>query len=104
MPRLIWSPSALRDVQRLYRFLVDKNPDAARRAIKAIRTHINVIAQHPEMGRPAEEMELEYREWLIPFGGSGYIALYHYDGDTAVIIAVRHQTEVGYRSPLDDAS
>jgi len=29
MPRLIWSPSALHDVQRLYRFLAEKNVDAA---------------------------------------------------------------------------
>jgi len=55
-----------------------------------------VIAQHPEIGRPAEEMEPEYREWPINFGDSGYIALYRYDGETAVILAVRHQKEAGY--------
>jgi plasmid stabilization system protein ParE len=93
---LIWSPPALRDVQRLYHFLAEKNPDAARRAIKAIRNGVNVIARHPEIGRRAEEMESEYREWLINFGESGYIALYHYDGHTAVILAVRHQKEAGY--------
>jgi len=42
------------------------------------------------------EMEPEYREWLIPFGVSGYVTLYHYDGHTAVILAVRHQNEAGY--------
>jgi plasmid stabilization system protein ParE len=96
MPRLIWSPSALRDVQRLHRFLVYTNPDAAQRAVKAIRAGVRVIAQHPEIGRPAEEMEPEYREWLINFGDSGYVALYHFDGQTAVILAVRHQKEAGY--------
>jgi plasmid stabilization system protein ParE len=96
MPRLIWSPSALLDVQRLYRFLAEKNPDAARRAVKAIRVGVKVIAQHPEIGRPAEEMEAEYREWLINFGDSGYITLYRYDGHTAVVVAVRHQKEAGY--------
>lgn len=30
------------------------------------------------------------------FGDSGYIALYRYDGHTAVIVAVRHQKEAGY--------
>jgi plasmid stabilization system protein ParE len=96
MSRLIWSPAALRDVQRLHRFLVHKNPDAAKRAVKAIRAGVRVIAQHPEIGRPAEEMEPEYREWLINFGDSGYVALYHFDGQTAVILAVRHQKEAGY--------
>ena len=50
----------------------------------------------PEMGRPVDDMEPEYREWLIDFGDSGYVALYHYDGTTAIIVAVRHQRESGY--------
>jgi plasmid stabilization system protein ParE len=96
MPHLIWSPPALRDVQRLYRFLADNNADAARRAVKAIRDGVKVIARHPGIGRPAENMDLEYREWLIEFGSSGYVALYRYDGKTAVILAVRHQREIEY--------
>ncbi|MBE7567504.1 MULTISPECIES: type II toxin-antitoxin system RelE/ParE family toxin [Acidithiobacillus] len=93
MPRLIWSPPALLDVQRLYRFLADRNKDAAQRAVKAIRAGVKILAAHPEAGRPAESMEPEYREWLIGFGGSGYVALYRYDGETALIVAVRHQRE-----------
>ncbi|MHB1946450.1 MAG: type II toxin-antitoxin system RelE/ParE family toxin [Metallibacterium sp.] len=37
MPRLIWALPALRDVRRLYRFLAEKNADAARRAVKVMR-------------------------------------------------------------------
>lgn len=96
MPRLIWSPPALLDVQGLHRFLAAKNSAAARRAVAAIREGVKVIAAQPAVGRPAEDMEPEYREWLIDFGESGYIALYRYDGQTAVIVAVRHQKEVGY--------
>jgi len=48
------------------------------------------------MMHPAEEMNPEYREWLINFGDSGYIVLYRYDGNTVVILAVRHQKEAGY--------
>ena len=96
MPRLTWSPSALRDVQRLYRFLAKNNVDAARRAVKTIRESVRIVAYQPNIGRPAEDMEPEYREWPIDFGDGGYIALYHYDGQTAVMLAVRHQLEVGY--------
>lgn len=96
MPRLIWSPPALRDVQRLYRFLNEKNSDAAKRAVKVIRDGMKIIAQQPEVGRPADDMEPEYREWLIDFGDSGYVVLYRYDGQTAVVLAVRHQREAGY--------
>lgn len=96
MSRLIWSPSALQDVQRLHRFLADKSADAARRAVKTIRESVKVLAHPPGIGRPVEDMEPEYREWIINFGDSGYVALYRYDGEIAVILAVRHQKEVGY--------
>jgi plasmid stabilization system protein ParE len=41
-------------------------------------------------------MDPEYREWPIAFGSSGYVALYHYEGETAIIVAIRHQREAGY--------
>lgn len=47
MSCLIWSPPALLDVQRLYRFLVPKNLDAAKRAVKAIRQGFKVLGQQP---------------------------------------------------------
>lgn len=96
MPRLIWSPAALLDVQRLFRFLATKNTEAAKRAVNAIREGVKIIASQPEVGRPAEGMEPEYREWLIDFGDSGYIVLYRYDRQTAMVVAVRHQKEAGY--------
>ena len=96
MPRLIWSPAALLDVQRAYRFLAVKNSDAAKRAMKAIREGVRILARQPGIGRPTDEMEPEYREWQIDFGDSGYIALYRYDGQTAVIVALRQQKETGY--------
>ena len=96
MPRLIWSPSALRDVQRLHQLLAEKNSDAAKRAVRAIRNGVLIISQQPGVGRPVDEMDPDYREWPISFGDSGYLVLYHYDGETAIILAVRHQREVGY--------
>ena len=96
MPHLIWSPPALADVQRLYRFLALKDEDAARRAIKTIRAGVKILAHQPEAGRPVEDRDPVFREWLIDFGGSGYIALYRFDGETATILAVRHQKEAGY--------
>lgn len=96
MSRLIWSPQALLDVQRLYRFLASKNSDAAKRAVKSIRQGVKVLGQQPGVGRPVEDMEPAYREWLIDFGDSGYVAMYRIDGSDVVILAVRHQREVGY--------
>lgn len=96
MPHLIWSPPALADVQRLYRFLALKDKDAARLAIKTIRTGVKILAHQPEAGRPVEDMDPVFREWLVDFGSSGYIALYRFDSETTTILAVRHQKEAGY--------
>jgi plasmid stabilization system protein ParE len=96
MPRLIWTPSALLDVQRLYRFLVVNNPDAARRAASAIRQGVKVLEQQPKVGRPVEDMDNEYRDWIIDFGDSGYVARYRVDPQFVSVLAVRHQKEVGF--------
>lgn len=96
MPRLIWTPPALRDVQRLYRFLAPKNLDAAKRAVKAIRRVVQVLEQQPGLGRPVEDMPEEFREWIIDFGDSGYVARYRIGQDVVTILAVRHQKEVGF--------
>jgi len=40
-------------------------------------------------------MKPEFREWSIDFGSSGYLALYHFDGKAATILAVRPQKEYG---------
>jgi plasmid stabilization system protein ParE len=96
MPRLKWSQPALLDVARLHAFLAPKSQDAAKRAVKTIRQGVKVLSRHPEMGRPVEELAPEFREWIIEFGSSAYIALYHYDGKQVVILAVRHAREAGY--------
>jgi plasmid stabilization system protein ParE len=94
--RLIWSPAALLDVQRLYRFLALKNIDAAKRAVTAMRQGVRVLGQQPGIGRPIDEMPDEFREWIIDFGDSGYVARYRLDSDVVTILAMRHQKEVGY--------
>ena len=96
MPRLKWSQSALLDVSCLHDSLFEKIPDAAKRAVAAIRQGLKLLGAHPEVGRPVEELPAEFREWIIEFGSSAYIALYQFDGKEVVILAVRHGREAGY--------
>ena len=96
MPRLVWSPSALQDVVRLHAFLAPKNRDAAQRAVRAIRGGVKELGKHPEIGRLVKDMLPEFREWVVEFGQGAYLALYHFDGDQVVILAVRHGREAGY--------
>jgi plasmid stabilization system protein ParE len=94
--RVIWTPAALHDISRLHGFLAPKDPDAARRAVRAIRQGLRLLRAHPELGRTVEGMPAEFREWVIRFGDSGYVALYRYDNQVVAILAVRHGREAGY--------
>ncbi len=96
MPRLIWSPIALLDAQRLYRFLAPKNLDAAARAVGAIRQGVKLLEHQSGLGRPIEDMDDEFRDWIIDFGGSGYVVRYRVTADTITILGVRHQKEAGF--------
>lgn len=96
MPRLIWTGPALTDVQRLFQFLALKSPDAARRAVGAIRSQVRILAIQPAVGHPLSDTDPEYRTWPIDFGDSGYLVLYRFDERQVSILAVRHQREAGF--------
>lgn len=96
MPQVKFARAALDDLSRLREFLRVKNPVAAKRAAIVISKSVQLQGQYPQIGRPAEEMEIEYRELLIDFGDSGYIALYRYDADVVTVLSLRHQREAGY--------
>ncbi|MEW9209568.1 type II toxin-antitoxin system RelE/ParE family toxin [Citrobacter werkmanii] len=95
MPSLSWTPQAVADVQRLYRFLAPRDLNAARNAIKEIRSSVKILAHQPESGRPVEESP-SYREWPIRFGNSGYVVLYRIENEAVTILAVRHQRETDW--------
>lgn len=97
MPQVVISEAAQADIKRLHQFLFKKSPDAALRAVQAIRQAFKPLRENPELGRPLEE-EPGLREIIIDFGARGYLALYHYlPGDAAsVILTVRHQRELQY--------
>ena len=82
------------DLQRTYRFLTPTNPDAAKRAVKVIRQGIKLLEQQPGIGRPIEDLPDEFREWIIDFGDSEYVARYRVDTYAVTILAERQQKEV----------
>jgi len=97
MPQIVFASSAIGDLQRLRDFLRPKDADAARRAGEAIRQGVRVLSAYPHMGRIVDDLPENYREWLIDFGDSGYVARYRVDQDAITILAIRHQKEIGYK-------
>jgi plasmid stabilization system protein ParE len=95
---IVWTPSSLADIQRLYRFLAVKDQNAASKAIAAIRQSVKPLETLPNIGRSVQDMPTEYREILIDFGNSGYVLLYRLEQEQeqVTILAIRHQREAGY--------
>ena len=95
MAELIYSGQALTDLDRLTDFLLEADPASAPETTSLILEAVEVLANHPLIGRPAEE---GLRELLISRGKSGYVALYSYEEaeDVVLILTIRHQREVGY--------
>jgi plasmid stabilization system protein ParE len=95
--RVRFAPPALLDLERLRDFLRPKNPAAAKRAAVAIVNAIKILELHPQIGRPVEGIDdLAFRELLIDFGDSGYVARYRLAEDSVTVLAVRHQKEAGF--------
>ncbi len=89
---------ALEDLDRLYDFLVKRDLDAADRALADIERAFELLTYSPFSCRKALlQKNPRWREILIPFGHSGYVALFEIDDDrTVTVAAVRHQREEDY--------
>lgn len=97
MPYLVhWTDTSAEGLERVYLFLAEKSEEAAVAAIKAMREKALLLEQFPNAGRPAEDLEPEHRELLVPFGAAGYVLLYRVEDSSVYILAVKHQKEVGY--------
>jgi plasmid stabilization system protein ParE len=96
MARIVWTRGAHADLLRLREFFAAQSPDAASRAVQAIRAGLSPLKTAPEIGRPISWLPEGYREWFIPFGHSGYVVLYRFYEGQVVIQALRHGREDGY--------
>jgi len=93
-----FTPEAEDDLMRLYDFLLEKDLMAAEHALDAIRGAVELLRFSPFSCRKAIPDNPFLRELVIPFGSTGYVALFEIDSPSTVsILAVRHQREEDYR-------
>lgn len=65
-------------------------PDAARRAAGPIGAGMQILRDEPGVGRPVEDMEPEFREWLNCLPVTADMCRFMVcDSSTAVVLAVR---------------
>lgn len=95
--RVRYTRAAKDDLVRLYGFLVERDVDAARKALSSIEKGIEFLKEFPFTCRKATPEDPLLREMIISFGSRGYVVLFEIeDSKTVTILAVRHQLEEDY--------
>ncbi len=98
-----FSVAAAEDLEQLFDFALQREMDSQTgdldipdRAVQAIRSGMAFLRSSPFACRKAANSPF-VRELVIPFGSTGYVALFEIvDGDTVIIGAIRHQREDDY--------
>jgi plasmid stabilization system protein ParE len=101
--RVRFTREAQADLERLFDFVLEREltrdgGDLAlpERALLAIRAGVATLKTSPFTCRKAGQSPF-LRELIIPFGRTGYVALFEIEGAADVIVtAVRHQLEDDY--------
>lgn len=92
--RLRLSSAAQQDLERLFEFLAEKDLQSAISARVAIEKAYEFVELMPFACRKADASNPFLRELLVPFGATGYVALFEIeDSNTVTILAIRHQRE-----------
>ena len=95
MARVEVTRRALADLERLFDFIAEHDPRRAREQLVSVRRALELLADHPLLGR---DTEAGRRELVLSRGRHGYVAKYRWlpaEG-VVLILAVRHQREAGY--------
>jgi addiction module RelE/StbE family toxin len=99
--KIVYAQQAVDDFLRLTDFLIESNPTAALATVELIEEAIMLLGRHPLIGRLVDDV---LRELIISRGKSGYVALYSFEQNrnTILILAIRHQKEVGMSDNLNN--
>ena len=101
--RVRFTREAQADLERLFEFVLERelardsgDLALAERALLAIRAGVATLKTSPFTCRKAGQSPF-LRELIIPFGRTGYVALFEIEGAADVVItALRHQLEDDY--------
>lgn len=95
MARVEVSARALQDLERLFEYIAVGDPVRARQQMLSVKRAMELLADHPHLGRLVED---GLGELILSRGRDGYAALYRWFPvvEVVMILAVKHQREVGY--------
>lgn len=98
--RVRFTEEARADIKRLYAFVLEQSDNdwtLAERVVDAIDNGLALLQTTPFSCRKAVGGDALLRELIIPFGATGYVALFEVENsETITVLAVRHQREEDY--------
>lgn len=71
--KFVWTPQAVEDLNSLYLYLLERNPDAAKRTLKRVYDVIDlVLRDNPRAGRPGRvegtrELVITQTPYVVPY-------------------------------------
>ncbi len=97
MPQVIFTPDAVLDLEILRELLKERETQASTRAAKILSAKITQLTLNAGLGRPVELPDGTLaRELGINLALDDCTVLYCQEGDTIVVLLIRHRDEAGY--------
>ncbi len=87
--RLVWTERALAEIDAIFAYVAAENPGAAERLTSLIEAKVNLLIDHPAIGRPGRIDGT--REFVIT--GTRYIIPYRVRTGRVEILAVFHAAQ-----------
>lgn len=84
--RIFWEEDAEADLDRIFEYILEDNPEAALRVVETIRETVQILIEHPHLGRGGRVADT--RELIIP--GTPYIVPYQVVEDRIILLRVLH--------------
>lgn len=103
MPQIIYSSHFNQDLQRITEFMLKVSPETVGKMTLEILNSLDILSEQPEIGSPSHYADLaeefsNLRKFVIRFGRSSYIVLYHYDKvkNVVVLAYMKHSREQSF--------
>lgn len=81
-----YTPRARADREKIFDYLVARNPQAARKVVGLITQRVNDLGDNPQLGHRTNRPGV-HTLWVAPYP---HRIFYRIDGDEVVMVQIRH--------------
>lgn len=90
--KIVFSPVARDNINRLYHFIEQKNPSALGKAALRLKQVFRLLQKYPNAGYSLDHLP-PFRELLVPFGKGNYVIRYRIEKKRLAVVHLWHSRE-----------